>query len=310
MPGMWYMTARRLQQYHVSVPSPLTCWPLTCQVYMGMVDGQLLIRVRDGEHVLEIVPHEKFEGDLPCHFREDFTHWLNLQTGVIELRPLSDKWSPSTENWRLSFCSTSASFLGRGSGRIVDVRSQYRNRIVDVLLGLDEGDNIHVKRMSDGTIEVELVRLNIRFFRNESGELESKELGAVVDLDQSLQTLHGLKNRLVLRDKTSGRRSVLVPHGHVSVRKHQGHVRIAINTARKSRVPYFRYILDPHLRKLRGPCGILGELYLCYLHALSSFPSLDAFTGRTGTEEALAILRQERLRGFSPLDHSVAYSVE
>jgi hypothetical protein len=194
------------------------------------------------------------------------------------------------------------SFIDQVRGRLVDVRSQSRNQIVKILLGLDDGDNIHIIRMNNGTIEVELMRLNIRFFINESGQLESKELDAVVDLDQSLNTLHGLNNRLVLRAKASDRRSVLLPYGSVSVKKHQMHVRIAIDTSRKTRIRYFRYILDPHLRKLRGPHDILSELYLCYLHALSSFPLPDDFTGRTRTEEALTILRRESLRGFSPLD--------
>jgi hypothetical protein len=90
---------------------------------MGRLDGQLLIRVREREHVLEAVPHQTFKGDLPFHFREQFAHWLNVDTGVIELRPLSDKWPSSPENWRLLFHSTAASLLSSGSGSLVDVRS-------------------------------------------------------------------------------------------------------------------------------------------------------------------------------------------
>ncbi|PVH70951.1 hypothetical protein DL98DRAFT_540430 [Cadophora sp. DSE1049] len=236
MPGMWYMTARPVQQYHV---------------HMGMVDDQLLIRVRDGDDVLEVVPHKKFEGDLPFHFRENFTQRLNLQNGVVELRPLSDRWSSSIENWRLLFSLTSTSFMNQVRGQLVDVRSQSRNKIVEILLRLDDGDNIHI---------------------------------------------------MLLRDKASDRRSVLLPYGSVSVKKHQMHVGVTIDTSCGTRIRYFRYILDPHLRKLRGPHDILSELYLCYLHALSSFPLPNNFTGRTGTEQALMILRRESLRGFSPLD--------
>jgi len=190
----------------------------------------------------------------------------------------------------------------QGRRTLVDVRSHIRNTIVGILKRVEDGENIHVIRLEDGTIRVELPRLNLRFFVNEQGHLESKELDAIVDLDQSLGTLHGLKDRLLLRDRTSCERSALIPFGSVSVWKHQMHVSVSIDGSKGSRLRYFRYRLDRHLRKLRSPPGQLAELYLCYLHALTSFVLADTFTGRTGTEEALTILRGESLHGFSPLD--------
>jgi hypothetical protein len=277
---------------------------------MGMIGDQLLIRTRDSKHVLEVIPYELFTSDLPYHFRHDFAHWLNLQTGNLELRPLSNLWESLPTNWQLSFSMDSDSFMTQARRSLVDVRSYIRNTIVGILKRADDGENIHVLRLEDGTIEVELPRLNLRFFVNERGYLESKELDAIVDLDQSVGTLHGLKDRLLVQDRTSGERSALVPFGTVSVWKHQMHVAVTIDGSKGSRLRYFRYRLDRHLCKLRSPPGQLAELYLCYLHALTSFVLPDTFTGRTGTEEALAILRGESLRGFSPLDSDTCSLLE
>lgn len=57
----------------------------------------------------------------------------------------------------------------------------------------------------------------------------------------------------MLRDIASHRRIFLLPYGSVSIKKHQNNARIAINTLRETRIQYFRYILDPRLRKIRGP---------------------------------------------------------
>jgi hypothetical protein len=59
---------------------------------------------------------------------------------------------------------------------------------------VDNGENIHIIYLEDSTIGVEHLRLELRFFVNKQGHLESKELDVIVDLDQSLVTLHGLKD--------------------------------------------------------------------------------------------------------------------
>lgn len=45
-----------------------------------------------------------------------------------------------------------------------------------------------------------------------------------------------------------------------------------------------------------------SKLHLCYLHALTSFCLPDPFTHRTGTEQALSILRSAGVRSFNRLE--------
>ncbi|KAL4928291.1 uncharacterized protein BDV17DRAFT_264651 [Aspergillus undulatus] len=47
----------------------------------------------------------------------------------------------------------------------------------------------------------------------------------------------------------------------------------------------------------------MGGLYQAYLHSVTTFVLLSATTGRSGTEEALRILRQARTKAPVPLDH-------
>lgn len=164
-------------------------------------------------------------------------------------------------------------------------------------------DNIHAIRTDDGTIEVEVVRLHLRFFINKNGSLESQEHGATVDQNQGLGCLYGLANKLVLLDSSGqGDRTALVPYGQVAMRKNGQHTRISVRPPESATIKYLSYSLDPHLQALRGSSGMLCDLYLAYLHAVTGFVLPDPATNRSGTDEALRILRQARMKSTFPLD--------
>ncbi|KAI9717157.1 MAG: hypothetical protein M1812_004905 [Candelaria pacifica] len=290
MPSMSYMTSRTIsdQQVHLELKK----------------DEQLIVRTIHNGDVLEVVPHHHFSGDFPSHFVDDYVHWLNLGNGVLEFRPLQTLWQTSTTNWRLLFDELNGSSMRFGHRQMFDFRSHISNRIVKVLEVLEHKANIHVTLDENGTIVAELPRYRLKFFVNASGQLESKELAAIVDRNQDLGTLFGLKNKLVLRNGSASQ-SVLIPFGHVSITKAWEHVRIEIAIGEEAKVRYFQYHIDPQLRKLRHPQGLLGPLYKAYLHAITSWILEDPFTARTGIEEALTILREESLRTFLPLDNDV-----
>ncbi|KAL4918887.1 hypothetical protein BDW62DRAFT_200284 [Aspergillus aurantiobrunneus] len=69
-----------------------------------------------------------------------------------------------------------------------------------------------------------------------------------------------------------------------------------------SRIKYFNYFVDTSLQMLSDGTGIMGALYLAYLHAVTSYVLPDAATKRSGTEGALRILRQARMKTSLPLD--------
>ena len=274
-----------------------------------MTNDKLLIRARTKGHELEALPPGLFAGDLPRHFAHNFVHWLDLETGSIEFRPLNSVWQTSTQNWQLKFAYRSASSMSLQQRQLLETRSEVASHIVDILQVLDDKDNMHIMRDDYGTVEVELPRLRLRFFLNQKGRLESRELAAVVDHDQTIGCLWGLKKKLVLEDVgepgIKKGRSVIIPFGEVRIRKGREHVHVNIDTGHADSVQNYRYSLDQHLWKLRGPPDLLSNLFKAYLHAVTTFVLSDQLTGRTGQEEALSNLREESMRSCFPLQGDV-----
>lgn len=59
----------------------------------------------------------------------------------------------------------------------------------------------------------------------------------------------------------------------------------------------FSFEVREDLRDLRGPPDRLAWLYLAQLHAITASPLEDPFTGRSGTAQALALLRSGHCAG-------------
>jgi len=70
-------------------------------VHFSLKGDNLVIRAQheDADNVLELIPKEKLEGDLPAILVERHVHWLDLSTSTIEIRPLDKLWEQSAENW-------------------------------------------------------------------------------------------------------------------------------------------------------------------------------------------------------------------
>ncbi|KAI9840424.1 MAG: hypothetical protein M1837_001637 [Sclerophora amabilis] len=290
MPDMLYMTANTISGY---------------QVYFGMRDQELIIRTKVESEVLELIPHRFFIGDLPAFFSNDHTHWLNLTSSEIELRPTNKSWQSSPKNWRMNLCLSLSSFLRLDHRTMIDIRSAISDQVAHILAPLEKREYLHVSLLKDGALEVHLPRYSLSFFVNKDGRLECRELSAIVDHNQSIDTLSGLHNRLVLRnaEPMTGqlRRLVIIPYGTVSVTRNQRHVDVRISLGPGESVRWYGYKLDDHLRRLGGVSDNIGCLYKAYLHAVTSFALPDPFTGRTGTEESLCCLRAKAMFPASPL---------
>lgn len=273
--------------------------------HFGVREGQIIIRMRKGLQVLELIPHDKFTGDLPTAFIHDYVHWLDVATQVIELRPLKQPRKPSLDNWHIIYQPGSTSNMVRKDRRLIDIRSKTCSRIMDVFGALEAAEHVHVTLSATLCLEVALPRYDLRFFWNRDGEFQCYELGKVVDPDQSVGTLIGLKNRLVLSGiKPLARkheRILLIPGGQVSLAREGSHVEATI-TSNDPDVRLFRYQIDGTLRRLQGGSDPLSILYKAYLHAITSGILPDPLTGYTGTEEAISILRQQSLGLIKPPD--------
>ena len=226
----------------------------------------------------------------------------------MEIRPLSSLWKTSSENWRID-CIPGHYRMWRGPERLVDIRSHTWNMVSHLLRPLSPPWDLIVsvssvdpsRPASSSQLSVVLPHYDLSFYVDKDGDLQSRNIqGMVYDENQSIGTLFGLVNQLVLRPKTRHvnateivPRCVLIPDGDISFQMDGHHVRveIAINHSGIKGVTYQVYRANTDLGYLTGHASLTSKLYCAYLHALTSGCGADPLTGRRGTEEALSVLR-------------------
>ena len=272
-----------------------------------MYDSELIIRARRQGQVYELLPVHTLDGDFPQAFVHDYAHWLHIDTGFVEWRPLLDAWTPTLQNWQMQSGSRGANVvLLRGSSRLIDLHTPTARAVSTVLSPLEQATHIHITLDCDTeALEVHLPRLKLDFFlRKGATRLESRQFrGMAVDPNQSFGTLTGLVNKLVLRGNTDSSRSVIIPHGDVRFGPEGHHVRVHIDTSTQH-LSYHLYHIDPQLGRLVDNGSLKSKLFKCYLHAVTAHCLTDELTGRTGTEEALSTLASPSVQSFLRLDQT------
>lgn len=290
MDGMLFMSAREVDGY---------------LVHFGKRGGNVVIKSRKGAQILELVPQHKFVHDLPSALIDGYFHWLDISRQEIEFRPLNQAWQSSPDNWRLLYQPGSISTLVRKDQRLIDIRSETCAQIQSIFGGLETLENVHVTLSDSRCLEVALPRYDLRFFLNHDGDFECRELCKVVDPDQSVGTLIGLRSRLVLSGirKLARKhdRMIVIPEGNIASSRRGDHVEVSISV-QGPRIRLFQYPIDATLRRLHGDGDVYGVVYKAYLHALTSYTLPDPLTDRTGTEEALVYLRHGSLAFSKPPD--------
>ena len=288
MPGMQYMTSQKINGY---------------LIHFAMCDNKLIIRAKRESRVLELVPHERFEKDLPFTFIHQYTHWLDLASNNVEFRSLDSIWNVDHIDWVLTLSNGGSASMKKEGRSLVDIQSQTYHNIVKILGVLDDAQHIHVTLSSSGLLEAYLPRFDLNFYLQSSGHLFCKEFGKIVDRDQHLGTLIGLKNKLVLCGQTlcgqEQERLILIPDGKITWSRLETHVSVEIAVEGPS-ANLFKYAADPVLRRLKDSNEPQETLYKAYLHALTSHFLPDPLTEYTGTEEALLHLRRQSLAFYKP----------
>jgi hypothetical protein len=254
-----------------------------------MCGPELIIRTRPAEQVCELLPIHVLHDDFPAAFVEDYAHWLDFDTRVVECSPLKHAWTSSSDNWQLRADGQEV-FLCRGAKRLVDIRSSTAKAVSRILGPLEHATHIHiVLDCKTEALEVNLPRMRLDFSLKKHGNrLVSKQFrGIVVDERQSFGTLTGLANKLVLCEAKGSSRSVIVPYGPVSFERNSHHVRVEIDANSAAQVKYHSYHIDTQLGRLVDNGNLTSRLFRLYLHATTAHCLIDQLTGRTGTEEAL-----------------------
>lgn len=241
--------------------------------------------------------------DFPRSLIEGCVHWLNLDTACLEIRPLATWWRSDHNNWKID---VNASEAHSDHQKLVDIRSPLHLAAAQHFLDFENSYDMVVLRgppcsaPTQDQVSVVLPRFDLRFIINDQGLLYCPEMQAVVVEHQDVGTLMGLRSKLVLiRD---GRRFVLIPRGDVLIQKCSQRTVVRVETERQSRVFCAKLAIDPDLGRLDRPSELSDIYYLAYLHAITSSGLPDPLTKRSGTEEALDILRSGSAQPSSPLD--------
>ncbi|RYC61027.1 hypothetical protein CHU98_g5182 [Xylaria longipes] len=261
--------------------------------------SDLLVQASYSNVDYETIPSRLLQGMFPDHFINDFVHWYNHMNDTLEFRPLETPWGSPNSMWVLSRSPKGWTLKKKGS-TVLSTNSRTTTAITGVLLPLADTSDIHVIfQLSDGSLLVEVPALRLGFFLT-AGEssLRSREFpGMSIDDDQSLGTLTGFANKMVLKDESC--RLVLVPEGLVSWVSANGHIRVTVSKASITKVhPLY---VNSVLGQLSDNGNLQGKLFLSYLHALTSYCLPDSLTNRTGVEQALSILNSAAVRSFDRL---------
>ncbi|KAL8922139.1 MAG: hypothetical protein Q9208_005334 [Pyrenodesmia sp. 3 TL-2023] len=290
MAGMLYMTAGQEYGY---------------RFYFAFKPNRLVIRATRESILYELIPHGIFTGDFPIRLVEDYTHWLNIGTNEVEFRPLTDKWTVNSNHWRLLYKPDDKSHLQDSKRQLVDIQSRTSQEILTVFGGLERVEYMYITLSFGGKFQVALPRLGLRFFMNDDGEFECQELRKLIDMDQSVGALIGLRSRLVLcapgRQSRGLDRTVLIPRGNVFTELHGDHLNVEVRTTGRD-VQCFQYQINGVLGRLEGDGSFASRVYQAYLHAVTTYILPDPLTGRLGTERSLEILSEQVFRCCKPLD--------
>lgn len=289
MPGMIYMLACEFHRH---------------QIHIGFRDRRQIIRARNAEKTMELIPPEIFRGsqpdgvpDLPVPLIDNCAHWLDLKNGVVDIRPRTTMYRSKASDWQLDLHTSKAN---RRETFLVDPGSDSFERIAKVIVPFEARRFMIVfQPKHPRPISVHLPRNEVTFFVNRNGLLESRQLRAMIDTNQDIGTFYGLENKLVLKDPANSRnRSVLVPMGCPTIKRHFNHVSAFVEPTGH----FCKFTVNNELNRLDCPIEPRFIYLKALYHASTSGILADPLIGRTGVEEALACLKSGYAQPWSPLD--------
>ncbi|KAI2627868.1 hypothetical protein GGR54DRAFT_590862 [Hypoxylon sp. NC1633] len=263
-------------------------------------NGNLSIRAIIEGQIFELIPRQVLEKSFPNMFINDNVHWYNINDGYLEFCHHGHPWHHSSQNWRLVHAEGDRWQLvkDRGKSMLVNIHSETAASIGRILEPLETLAWMQITS-TDSALDIELPRLKLGFNlrQGESSVVSRQFRGLSVDKDQSIGTLTGLRSKLVLKgDNDRVRRKVIIPSGDVEFHRRGSHVLVVIDKHASTKIHAFE--VDNLLGRLVDNGSLQSKLLISYLHALTSFPLPDPLTGKTGTEEALSILRSAAVRSF------------
>ncbi|TQV95637.1 very large low complexity protein [Cordyceps javanica] len=268
------------------------------------VSGDLVLLARSAVETCYLVPSRVFAESLPRHFVDDYVHWYTEKNQEVEFRDKKSPWKSSPDlNWVMIKSDQKWTLTRRNQYILLAPEKSTVQHFAKVMKPIEEKSHLHVLLDMDAKkLKVELPRLQLDFSAIEgSPRLYSRHFRDMyVDKNQNIGTLIGLENKLVLTSATN-RRKVLIPNGEPRLSRValKDHVHVSIPYGDSQKV--HPYDVDTLLQRLVDDGSLQSKLIICHLHALTSYCLPDELTGKTGTEQALFILRSASLRSFESL---------
>ncbi|KAI1100553.1 hypothetical protein F4804DRAFT_348467 [Jackrogersella minutella] len=272
------------------------------RIHLGLdsADENLFIQADAESQTFEFIPRHILRDSFPTVFVDKFIHWYNKTNDCVEFCAHELPWSHSEQNWRLvrSWNISSSWQLTKGNSFLINCHSHTAVEISRILSPLEESVWMHVI-LQNSSLDIELPRLKIGFYlRQGETSIASRQFrGMLVDEDQTIGTLTGLRSKLVLKGPDDRlRRKIIIPSGNITFSKRSQHVQVQIANCSNTKV--HAYDVDDLLGRLINNSSLQSKLWISYLHAITSFPLPDQLTGKTGTEQALTILNSAATRSF------------
>ena len=203
------------------------------QIHFGFRKKNLIVYAQYRDAISELIPPGVFgtpeDFDLPASLVQNCVHWLNLHTGVLEIRPGESKWTRKSSHWNLDF---HARIAQRRTSTLLDPHSSLSKRIAKIFDKFEHHSRLTVFQPLKGRLSVELRRMELSFWVGKDDILECRELKAQIDQNQDAGTWYGLDSKLVLRDTLShSNRSILIPMGDLTFQKNGFHARSTLSPA-------------------------------------------------------------------------------
>jgi hypothetical protein len=292
-PGMEFSCQRQHMDHDIHLGKQRAC---------DSSNFDLSVMAVSGKEVWEFVPSRIFAGFFPDAFVEDCVHWYAIDGDYVEFRPANMPWLSSNQNWFLRRDpSKTGWYLEKQGSYLVNVTSQTATLMSNIFEPIEKASKLHCIFDGSKTLNVELPRLRLEFsLHSQCSVIQSRQYpGMSVDSIQLLRCLTGLRSKLLLTNYNTKGQVVLIPEGDVSWEKQHDHVEVKVIWQPEPKL--YAYSVDDRLGWLVADGSLQGKLFLAYLHALTSFCLPDPLTNKTGTEQALSILRSASIRSFDQL---------
>ncbi|KAJ7319268.1 hypothetical protein DFH08DRAFT_1034951 [Mycena albidolilacea] len=301
----WYIVPSTMKGMHYQLRDDINGF----QLHFKLDGNDLLIRIRDGSNFIsEFIPPKSLKGDLPASLISGMVHIFHERSQFLEIYAAPCGWQPLAEPaWHLDLASRVLSKNGDATEFVLDPVSPVVRDLSTIFRPLEECETNLTVSFRLKKLYVKLPRYDLEF-STAVGEalLGSKELpGFFVASIQSVGTLIGLQNKLVLRSTNGEMMKLFIPDGRVTISRGDiGHPRVTISPSVRGRhIKVFTYDVDDILGRVAGDGSLTSWYQLAFLHAATTSHFADPLLSRTGICETQEMLGSAQAFAFMRLEN-------